>query len=233
MNPLQSAHSNSQVWEKKKAQFVFITHENTFPYVSAQLHLQPANGYLYVGLIIPKLWWKELPWVALCLPRADWIESPSWLNFTIALNQTIFCWGPFQVTLPPPLCFSHLFPTFLMFIFLRCFCICFTHHAFPSLSGSIYIHLPDLLPLTVPAFTCLFVCVHVCVSACVCARTVRNSLLCLHNYIILFSIILYSFFPQAINIGNLLFFVLFLLDLISSRRCRSLSLWFKDSLFRL
>lgn len=169
---------------EKKTRFVFITHENTFPYVSAQLHLQPANGYLYVGLISPKLWWKELPWVALCLPRADWIESPSWLNFTIALNQTIFCWGPFQVTLPPPLCFSHLFPTFLMFIFLRCFCICFTHHAFPSLSTWC------LLPLTVPAFTCLFVCVHACVSACACAR---SSLLC---------IIILSYFPLFFTVSS-------------------------------
>lgn len=49
---------------------------------------------------------------------------------------------------------------------------------------------------------CLCSCV--CVCLCLCTQ-----LIALHNYIILFSIILYSFFPQAVNIGNLLFFVLF------------------------
>lgn len=161
----------------------------------------------------------------------DWIAKLAELHNSTKSNHILL--GTFPSNSPttplfltPISHFSYVhFPPMFLYLFHSQRC-----------SISLWFHLYSLtwclLPLTVPAFTCLFVSVHMCVSACVCAR---NSLLCLHNYIILFSIILYSFFPQAVNIWNLLFFVLFFKDLISSgkRRSRSLSLWFRDSLFRL
>ncbi len=146
MYPQLSAHNNY-----KSFSLFFHSTWEYFTICVSILTKPPVRQRIYLHVIIPKLSWKKLLCVAVCLPKTYWIKLPSWPNYTITLNQTVFSRGAFQPALSPPLCFSYLFSTFSYINF--------------SVSLSVVIFFP---PLSLPfIFTSL---ISFCLSFTLCAN---------------------------------------------------------------
>lgn len=136
------------------------------------------------------------------LPKAHWIKLPSWLNYTITLNQTVFSWGASSTAslfLTPIPHFVHFSTSLSVIISLRIV--------------SIYSHIPRFLPPSFPLAvpTSRYLIQYVCAFA----RLIFFSLAWLYSLTFHF---LYSFFPQAGKIRNVLLFPLTVHSGFSRRR---------------
>lgn len=105
------------------------------------------------------LCWKKPHCVSVCLPEAHWINVPSWLNYTMTLNETVsIIWVAFQQALPLLLCFSHLC-CISSYVHFSTFSISFSRRLFSS-SQCLLFTFTSLISVFVLTSTYLFLFVY-------------------------------------------------------------------------